>query len=67
MVTDFKKREGRERERERNINQLLLTRSPSGTEPTLSVLTGPGTGDLSVYKTMLQPTGLHQPGQDLTF
>ena len=51
--------EGREKERERNINQLPPTHPPLGTWPATQAraLTGNGTSDLPVCGTMLHPLG----------
>ena len=59
------RREGKEKERERNINVWLLLGCPLlGTWPATQAcaLTGNGTGDPLVYA-ITQSTKLHQPGQ----
>ena len=69
MRTDFTGREGRKRERERNINRLPLVHVPPGTEPATQVyaLIGNRTCELLVYRTLLQPTEPYQPGLNVFF
>ena len=73
-----KRRERKERERKRNIDQLPLVSATArdliygpqpGTEPATQpcVLTGNRTPDFSVYGTMLQPREPHQPGLECIF
>ena len=67
MLIDFKQREGRERQKEWNINvrntdQLPLGMLGTNSQPAMCPDQNPAC-DLLVYKTTLQPTEPHQPGR----